>query len=105
MSRQFTRFLVVSFSLCFLAGCSTPLASPAATPTATAKPATLQIGLVTDVGGLHDRSFNQLAYEGLEESAAKYGVKYTAIQSKSQDDYIRNLTRFVTQRAALIVAV
>ena len=37
---------------------STRAAAPAA------KAATLRIGLVTDIGGLNDRSFNHLAYLG-----------------------------------------
>ena len=34
----------------------------------------VKVGLVTDIGGLNDRSFNFLANKGLEEAKAKYGV-------------------------------
>lgn len=105
MSRRFARLFAVLFFVCLLAGCSTPLASPTATPPATAGPASLVVGLVTDVGGLNDRSFNHLAYLGLRESAARWGIKYRVLQSKTANDYIPNLTRFVTDRAALIIAI
>ena len=34
----------------------------------------MQIGLVTDIGGLNDRSFNQLANEGLERAKSELGA-------------------------------
>jgi basic membrane protein A len=46
--------------------------------------------LVTDVGGLNDKSFNHLAFVGLTK-AEKHGVRGRVIQSKSAADYIPNL--------------
>ena len=34
----------------------------------------LKVGLVTDVGGLNDRSFNHLAYLGLQRAQSELGV-------------------------------
>ena len=43
---------------------------------ATARTATtLKIGLVTDIGGLNDRSFNHLAYLGVTQAQKKLGVQ------------------------------
>src|SRR4029079_9733691 len=38
------------------------------------KPA-IKVGLVTDIGGLNDRSFNQLANEGLERDKSELGIE------------------------------
>ena len=35
----------------------------------------IKVGLVTDIGGLNDRSFNQLANEGLERAKSELGVE------------------------------
>src|SRR3954463_16195257 len=60
--------------------------------------------LVTDVGGLNDKSFNHLAYVGLLQ-AEKKGVKGRVIQSKSNADYIPNLQSCVRQGAGVTIGV
>ena len=57
---------------------------------ASAAPKALSACLVTDIGGLNDKSFNHLAYVGLQ-LAEKRGIKGRVIQSKSAADYIPNL--------------
>ncbi|MDF2754200.1 MAG: basic rane lipoprotein, partial [Gaiellaceae bacterium] len=54
--------------------------------------ADVQIGLVTDVGQLNDRGFNQLAYEGLKRAEKELGVKIRVAQSRSASDYVPNHT-------------
>ena len=51
----------------------------------------LKVGLVTDIGGLNDRGFNQLAYQGLKQAESELGVTIKALESKSDADYIPNL--------------
>ena len=41
----------------------------------------IKVGLVTDIGGLNDRSFNQLANEGLERAKSELGVEGRALTS------------------------
>jgi basic membrane protein A len=60
--------------------------------------------LVTDIGGLNDKSFNHLAFVGLQ-SAEKRGVKGRVIQSKSGSDYIPNLKACVTSGAGVTIGV
>jgi basic membrane protein A and related proteins len=57
-----------------------------------AAPAKLKVALVTDVGGLNDRSFNALAYKGLKDAQKKLGTDGRVFISKSATDYIPNLT-------------
>ena len=55
-------------------------------------PAKLKVALVTDIGGLNDRSFNALAYKGLKDAQKKLGIDGRVFISKSAADYIPNLT-------------
>src|SRR5438874_13509873 len=64
-----------------------------------------KIGLVTDIGGLNDKSFNHLAYVGLEKAKADFGVKDDVVESKSGDDYVPNLTNFASKSYDLVIGV
>jgi basic membrane protein A len=55
-------------------------------------PGTVRIGMVTDVGGLGDRSFNDSAYAGLVRAKNELHVDTTVLQSRSAADYQINLT-------------
>ena len=48
--------------------------------------------LVTDIGGLNDKGFNALAYNGLKVAQRQYGVKGRVFISKSAADYVPNLS-------------
>ncbi len=52
----------------------------------------LKVALVTDIGGLNDKSFNALAYKGLKDAEKKLGIKGRVFLSKSSADYIPNLS-------------
>jgi len=60
--------------------------------------------LVTDVGGLNDKSFNHLAYVGLLR-AEKAGVKGRVIQSQSSNQYIPNLKTCAQSGAGITIGV
>jgi basic membrane protein A and related proteins len=71
-----------------------------------AKPgAKLKVGLVTDIGGLNDRGFNQSAYAGLKRAIAKLGIQGKVLTSGSQADYIPNFTSLIRQKYDLIIGV
>jgi len=65
----------------------------------------IKVGLVTDIGGLNDRSFNQLANDGLERAGSELGVQTRVLTSKSDADYIPNLTSLCQQKYDLIIGV
>ncbi len=52
----------------------------------------IRLGMVTDVGGLGDKSFNDSAYAGLHEAKTKLGAEIDVLQSRSAADYVPNLT-------------
>jgi basic membrane protein A len=72
------------------------------TRAASAKPLVV---LVTDIGQLNDRGFNQLAYEGLKRAQRSLGIDGRVYQSASSQDYIPNLARAAQQHAALVISV
>jgi basic membrane protein A and related proteins len=71
-------------------------ASPAASPAGGAgKGANFKIGMVTDVGGVNDKSFNQQAWEALQKLEKETGATVKYQQSKGDADFIPNLNTFV----------
>jgi basic membrane protein A len=65
----------------------------------------IRIGLVTDIGGLNDRGFNSLANQGLEQAADELGVEIRVLESKSDADYIPNLSTLAEEGFDLIISV
>jgi basic membrane protein A len=64
-----------------------------------------KIGLVTDVGGVNDGSFNQSAWEGLQLAAEDFGVEANYLESATDADYIPNIETFVDEEYDLIISV
>src|SRR6266480_6803116 len=84
-----TTFFVLLAMLLTACGGSSTTSGGGTTPTAA--PAA-KVALVTDIGGLNDRSFNQLAYGGYTQAQKQYGFTPKVIQTQSQNDYVKNLT-------------
>ena len=74
-----------------------------AAPAASAK---IKIGMVTDVGGVNDKSFNQTSWEGLQALAkedSRFEVNY--LESKTDADYQTNINTFIDEGYDLIISV
>jgi basic membrane protein A len=84
-------------------GNSTPSKSSGAASTPAAKK--IKVGLVTDIGGLNDRSFNQLANAGLEQAQKTLGIQGRVLTSKANSDYIPNLSSLAQQKYDLVIGV
>ena len=65
----------------------------------------IKAGVVTDIGGVNDRSFNALANAGIKRAADQLGIEERVLISKQQGDYIPNLTTLAQQQFDLIVPV
>lgn len=68
------------------------------------------VAMVTDVGGVDDKSFNQSAWEGLQEFGKDNGLEkgtngFDYIQSKSDADYKTNLNTAVRNKFDLIYGI
>ncbi len=62
--------------------------------------------MVTDVGGIDDKSFNTSAWKGLQEAQKENGdIEIKNVQSKAEADYEVNLKGFVNQKCDFILAV
>jgi basic membrane protein A len=62
--------------------------------------------MVTDVGGINDKSFNQSAWEAMQQAAAanpNITVKY--LPSTAESDYVPNINQFITDKCGIIVTV
>ena len=71
-----------------------------------AKEETVKIGMVTDVGGVNDKSFNQTSWEGLQalaEEDPSFEVNY--LESKTDADYQTNINTFIDEEYDLIICV
>jgi basic membrane protein A and related proteins len=98
-----------------LAGCgggsddasTTAAETTAATTGATPAPAgpSIRVGLVTDVGGLDDRSFNFLANQGLERAHEQLGVQVRVVVSRSNADYVPNLSNLARQGYDVVIGI
>lgn len=85
-------------------GCGGGSSRDVATPPSTGS-GTVRVGLVTDTGGLNDRSFNHLASRGLHEAEAKLGIEGRILISRSNSDYVPNLSTLARQDYDLVIAV
>ena len=89
------------------AGASTSASGSSSTGTGTGTTTGKFLGcMVTDTGGINDKSFNQSAWEGMQEAASadpSISVKY--LQSTTQSDYVPNINSFLSQKCGIIVTV
>lgn len=74
------------------------------------KESTFSVAMVTDVGGVDDKSFNQSAWEGIKEFGSNNGLKegkdgYNYLQSKSDADYSTNLNKLSREGYQLVYGV
>lgn len=101
--------LLVSVSL---AACSSSNTEEATTTegsetTSTSGECPVTIGLVTDMGGVDDKSFNQSAWEGVQRFAEENGLQdcVSYLQSTTEADYVPNLSTFADEGKDLVIAV
>jgi basic membrane protein A and related proteins len=77
---------------------------PVLLPTNTPVPH-IKVGEVTDLGGVNDKSFNALAWKGVQDAMAALPVDGKFLQSTQQSDYARNIQTMLDDKSDLIVTV
>jgi basic membrane protein A len=97
--------LVIGVAACGSSNDNTSSSSSSTSSSAPAKGKAIKVGLVTDIGGLNDRSFNHLAYVGLQRAEQQLGIKGRVLTSKSNADYVPNMTTLAQQNYDLIIPV
>jgi basic membrane protein A len=84
-------------------------AAPAEGEAAAAAPADIKIGLVTDVGRVNDRSFNQSAWEGVKQAGEALGLVegegFKYIETQDAKEYADNIQQFIDAGYNVIVTV
>jgi basic membrane protein A len=63
------------------------------------------VGMVSDVGGLDDASFNENTWEGLSRADEELNVCAKFIESQAQADYETNITEFAEQEYDMVITV
>ena len=87
-------------------GSAKPAASKAPAVASKAGGEAIKVALVTDIGGLDDKSFNFLANKGLARAKSQLGAQGRVYISKSNADYVPNLVAAArTYRADLVIGV
>lgn len=117
MKKLVALVLAMAMAASLVACGGTPSSTPASTPasgstgTSTSTPAdpaakTIKVGMVTDVGGVNDKSFNQTSWEGLSALAAENAaIEVSYLESKTDADYTANLETFIDEGYDLIISV
>ena len=95
--------LVVMLMVGLVAGCSSG-GTTTSTSTTPAK-STVKAAMVTDIGGLGDKSFNDLADAGLQRANKELGAEVKVLESKAPTDYESNLTNLANAGYNPIFAV
>jgi basic membrane protein A len=76
-----------------------------AATTAAAGGEAIKVGLVTDIGQLNDRGFNQLAYQGVKKAERELGIESRVLESASDSDYVPNMSSLADEGFDLIIGV
>jgi basic membrane protein A len=91
-----------------LAGCGAPPPSSGgkagSSASGSAKAATYQPCVVSDLGGFDDHSFNEQALNGVKQAAQTLGASYRKVQSASANDYASNIQNLIAQKCNMVVA-
>ena len=66
---------------------------------------TIKVGMVADVGGINDESFNQSAWEGLQQAEKELGIEAKVIESRQASEYLGNIETLADQGMDLIIGV
>ena len=69
------------------------------------KPETFCVGLVTDVGKIDDKSFNQSTWEGVQQAQKDLGAIVQYIETTDPKDYEKNISTFAEEKYDVIVTV
>jgi basic membrane protein A len=85
-----------------LAGCARKAEKPAAAPSSSGP---LRVGLVFDVGGRGDKSFNDAAYAGLERAKKDLGVEFSTLETGEGTDREAAMRQLAANGSELVFGV
>ena len=87
-------------------GSSAPSTEASSAPASAAAQSDLKIGVVTDIGTLNDKNYNEYSFKGAQEGAAAIGAaEPTSIVPTSAAEYGPSIKSFVDQKFDVIITV
>ena len=92
--------LSVIMSASMLVGCGTKSTEENSTASSDIK-----IGMVADMGGINDESFNQSAWEGLQKAEKDFGIEVKVIESKQASEYLQNMESLLDEDVDMVIGV
>ena len=108
MKKFYVLFAVLAIAALALSACggaAAPEAPAEANDDNCADEAVLCVGLVTDVGEIDDKSFNQSAWEGVQQAVDELGAFAKYVETKDAKDYAANIGLFAEKDYDVIVTV
>ena len=87
------------------AGCSTATTTTGGSTSGATTTSSMKTGMVTDVGGLGDKGFNDAAWAGLQKAKTDLGVQTKVLESKQIADYETNLSQLAQAGYSPVFAV
>lgn len=101
--KQKIRKLGILFAVFMISTMLMPACAPAAADCTSDQ--VFCVGLVTDVGKINDKSFNQSAWEGVQQAEKELGAKIQYIETTDAKDYAKNIATFGDEAYDVIVTV
>ncbi|MBU5437871.1 BMP family ABC transporter substrate-binding protein [Tissierella sp. MSJ-40] len=108
MKKKLLSLLLITVLVFSLVGCGKKAETPVdTTDEGTEAPETetaeeIKVAMVTDEGGVHDQSFNQSAWEGLQQAEKDLGVKVSYKESQQDADFAPNFESLLDEGNDLI---
>jgi basic membrane protein A len=85
---------------------ASPSPSAEASPSPVPSQSDLKIGVVTDIGTLDDKNYNEYSYKGATDGAALLGAaKPPSIVPKDQSEYAADIQKYIDQNFDIIITV
>ena len=98
--------LLILFTFLFVNSCAKKETKTATAIKVTAfTPVSIKVGMITDVAGLGDQSFNDSAYQGLKQAEDQLGVGVQVLQSNAMTDYEPNLANLADLGHKIIFSI
>ncbi|MGZ8564053.1 MAG: BMP family ABC transporter substrate-binding protein, partial [Candidatus Limnocylindria bacterium] len=67
--------------------------------------ATIKACMVSDTGGIDDNSFNENGWLGMQQAEAELGAEVSFLESRSAEDYARNIDQHIADGCEIIITV
>lgn len=103
--KLFKSFLVLALSLT-LFGCASGNGDGSASDVQNKTSKNLKVGIIFSTGGLGDKNFNDMAYEGIERAKKELSIEFDYVEPKNVSDFINHYRMFAeTGEYDLIIGI